>query len=119
MTANQTFVYRVEGADNITKGKVDLAVTIHGNGSTTINNLPIGTYKVTEVESWSWRYTAGQSSVTVELKDPGTVTFTNTRVTVDNGDRWRWLNGSSWTDNRWRNGTSLKSGGEEGSEGNG
>ncbi len=116
---NQTFVYRVEGADNITKGKVDLAVTIHGNGSTTINNLPVGTYKVTEVESWSWRYTAGQSSVTVELKNPGTVTFTNTRVKVGNGDRWRWLNGSSWTDNRWLNGTSLKSGGEEGSEGNG
>lgn len=116
---NQTFVYRVEGADDITRGKVDLAVTIHGNGSTTIHNLPIGTYKVTEVESWSWRYTAKQSSVTVELKDPGTVTFTNTRVTVDNGDRWRWLNGSSWTDNRWRDGTSLKSDGEEGSEGNG
>ena len=50
---NQTFVYRVEGADDITKGKVDLAVTIHGNGSTTINNLPVGTYKVTEVETWS------------------------------------------------------------------
>ena len=116
---NQTFVYRVEGADDITKGKVDLAVTIHGNGSTTINNLPVGTYKVTEVETWSWRYTAGQSSVTVELKNPGTVTFTNTRVKVGNGDRWRWLNGSSWTDNRWLNGTSLKSGGEEGSEGNG
>ena len=107
----------MEGADEITKGKVDLAVTIHGNGSTTINNLPVGTYKVTEVGSWSWRYTAGQSNVTVELQNPGTVTFTNTRVTVDNGNRW--LNGSSWTDNRWRDGTSLKSGGEEGSEGNG
>lgn len=116
---NQTFVYRVEGADEITRGKVDLAVTIHGNGSTTINNLPVGTYRVTEVGSWSWRYTAKQPSVTVKLQDPGTVTFTNTRVTVGNGDRWRWLNGSSWTDNRWRNGTSLKSGGEEGSEGNG
>mgnify|MGYP004632522695 FL=1 len=116
---NQTFVYRVEGADDITSGKVDLAVTIHGNGSTTINNLPEGTYKVTEVETWSWRYTAKQSSVIVELKDPETVTFTNTRVTVGNGDRWRWLNGSSWTDNRWLNGTSLKSDGEEGSEGNG
>lgn len=116
---NQTFVYRVEGADDITSGKVDLAVTIHGNGSTTINNLPEGTYKVTEVETWSWRYTAGQSSVTVALKDPETVTFTNTRVTVGNGNRWRWLNGSSWTDNRWLNGTSLKSDGEEGSEGNG
>lgn len=116
---NQTFVYRVEGDDEITRGKVDLTVTIHGNGSTAINNLPVGTYKVTEAESWSWRYTTEQSSVTVTLKDPGKVTFTNTRVTVDNGDRWRWLNGSSWTDNRWLDGTSLKSGGEEGSEGNG
>ena len=116
---NQTFVYRVEGADDITRGKVDLAVTIHGNDSTTINNLPVGTYRVTEVGSWSWRYTAKQPSVTVTLKDPGMVTFTNTRVTVGNGNRWRWLNGSSWTDNRWLNGTSLKSGGEEGSEGNG
>lgn len=116
---NQTFVYRVEGADEITRGKVDLAVTIHGNGSTTINNLPVGTYKVTEVGSWSWRYTTEQPSMTVDLKDPRTITFTNTRVTVGNGDRWRWLNGSSWTDNRWLGGTSLKSGGEEGSEGNG
>lgn len=116
---NQTFVYRVEGADDITRGKVDLAVTIHGNGSTTINNLPVGTYKVTEVGSWSWRYTTEQPSMTVDLKDPRTITFTNTRVMVGNGDRWRWLNGSSWTDNRWLNGTSLKSGGEEGSEGNG
>lgn len=116
---NQTFVYRVEGDNGITKGKVDLAVTIHGNGSTTINNLPVGTYKVTEVGSWSWRYTTEQPSMTVDLKDPRTITFTNTRVTVGNGDRWRWLNGSSWTDNRWLNGTSLKSGGEEGSEGNG
>lgn len=116
---NQTFVYRVEGADEITRGKVDLAVTIHGNGSTTINNLPVGTYKVTEVGSWSWRYTTEQPSMTVDLKDPRTITFTNTRVMVGNGDRWRWLNGSSWTDNRWLNGTSLKSGGEEGSEGNG
>ena len=116
---NQTFVYRVEGADDITRGKVDLAVTIHGNGSTTINNLPVGTYKVTEVGSWSWRYTTEQPSMTVDLKDPRTITFTNTRVTVGNGDRWRWLNGSSWTDNRWLGGTSLKSGGEEGSEGNG
>lgn len=116
---NQTFVYRVEGADDITRGKVDLAVTIHGNDRTTINNLPVGTYKVTEVGSWSWRYTTEQPSMTVDLKDPRTITFTNTRVKVGNGDRWRWLNGSSWTDNRWLNGTSLKSGGEEGSEGNG
>ena len=43
---NQTFVYRVQGVDTYTR-EVDLTVTVHGNGSATIKNLPTGTYKVT------------------------------------------------------------------------
>ena len=115
---NQTFVYRVQGMDFYTKDRVDLIVTIHGNGSTRINNLPIGSYKVTEVESWSWRYTPTENGVIVNLEEENTVTFDNTRAAVGDGDRWRWLNGGSWADNRWLDGKKLGPDGEEGGEQN-
>ena len=115
---NQTFVYRVQGTDPYTKGRVDLTVTIHGNGSTQINNLPVGSYKVTEVESWSWRYTPTENDVVVDLDEDKTVTFENTRAAVGDGERWRWLNGGSWADNRWLDGKKLGPDGEEGGEQN-
>ncbi len=115
---NQTFVYRVQGVDFYTKDRVDLTVTIHGNGSTRINNLPIGSYKVTEVESWSWRYSPTENGVIVNLEEENTVTFDNKRASADDGERWRWLNGGSWADNRWLDGKRLGPDEEEGSEQN-
>ena len=116
---NQTFVYHVVGTDDNTKGNVDLVVTIHGNGSATIKNLPIGSYMVTEVEGWSWRYFPEKNGVRVTLNDATTLTFTNCRAKVGKGGYWKWLNGDSWAENRWLDGTSRKSDGEEGGEGNG
>ena len=118
---NQTFVYRVQGVDTYTR-EVDLTVTVHGNGSTTIKNLPAGTYKVTEIESWSWRYTPAKNGVEVDLSldTVDSVTFTNTRASESGGgDHWRWLNGSSWKDNRWLNGEALGPNTKEGGEQNG
>ena len=116
---NQTFVYRVQGMDGYTRGKVDLTVTVHGNGRTTINSMPTGSYQVTEVTSWSWRYTPMEITVNVNLNEPKTVIFTNKRAEASDGSRWRWLNGSSWADNRWLNGEKLGPEGEEGSDQNG
>ena len=116
---NQTFVYRLQGVGSITKD-VDLIVTVHGNGSTTIVHLPYGTYKVKEIKTWSWRYTPEQPEMSVSLNAANqnvTVTFQNNRAPDVSGNQWRWLNGSDWAENRWKNGQKLgpdNEGGEQG-----
>lgn len=86
---NQSFIFRVTG-----EGK-DMYVTVQGNGSVTIKGLTVGTYKVEEVTSWSWRYEPDQGSKNVEVKggQPNEVTFNNSRT---NGS---WLSGDSFAIN--------------------
>lgn len=66
-------------------------VTIVGNGSETIYELPVGTYTIQEDTGWSWRYTPSDvSPVTLEADNPtGTITCTNTLKNK------YWLNGFS------------------------
>lgn len=76
-----TFLFRVKGEKGGT-ANIDLTVSITGKDSVTISNLPIGTYTVTELTDWSWRYTADNSmpvsaSVTISEGPDSTVTFTN------------------------------------------
>ena len=55
-------------------------VTIVGNDSVTIYELPVGTYSITEDTGWSWRYTSSVSA-NVALssnKTEGAITCTNT-----------------------------------------
>ena len=87
---NQSFIFHVTG-----EGK-DMYVTVQGNGSVTIKGLTVGTYKVEEVTSWSWRYKPDQGSKNVEVKggQPNEVTFNNSRT---NGS---WLSGDSFAINR-------------------
>lgn len=82
---NQSFIFHVTG-----EGK-DMYVTVQGNGSVTIKGLTVGTYKVEEVTSWSWRYKPDQGSKNVEVKggQKNEVTFNNSRT---NGS---WLSGDS------------------------
>lgn len=55
---NQTFLFHVKGSPEDPNTKdVDLTVTIHGNGKTTVTDLPVGEYIITEETEWSWRYT--------------------------------------------------------------
>ena len=72
---------------------------INGNGSVTIKGLKIGTYTVTEVTGWSWRYTADSSSQSIELKPAvsNTVNFTNTR------SNHKWLDGDAYRKNTFSN----------------
>ena len=86
---------------------IDLTVAIHGDGQATVKNLPSGKYKVTQVNAWSWRYTPDQTAErSVTLDKNKTVAYTQNRAReVDGGNKWKWLNGQHWIDNRWKDGS--------------
>lgn len=99
--ANQTFLFQITGEDG-----VDMVVTVHGNSTVTIDGLTEnGVYTVTQLEDWSWRYTAtgwsyGDGNLTgtggnapITVSNDGTITFTNQR------HNHQWLDGDSWLDN--------------------
>ena len=67
-------------------------VTIEGNTSQTLVELPVGTYTIQENTGWSWRYTPSYSSSNAVLNADNptdSITCTNTK----NNDKW--LNGFS------------------------
>ena len=67
-------------------------VSIVGNSTATIVELPVGEYSIVEDQGWSWRYPNPSygSNVTLSATDPnGTITCTNTKT----GNFW--LNGFS------------------------
>ena len=90
----QSFLFDVTGPNGYSK-----RVVINGNGSVTIKGLKIGTYTVTEVTNWSWRYAADSSSQSIELKPAETnaVTFVNTR------SNHKWLGGDAYKKNIFGN----------------
>lgn len=101
---NQTYIYRVRGNDAHTK-LIDLTVAIHGDGQATVKNLPSGEYKVTQVNTWSWRYTPNQTAEQIVTLDANkTVEYKQTRAHEGDKDnnKWKWLNGQHWIDNRWQ-----------------
>lgn len=88
---NQSFIFKVVG-DNFEKKAV-----IKGNGSVTIKGLKIGTYTITEVTDWSWRYTPDKNGKTITLQPAQTngVTFANTRA------KDTWLGGDAYSQNKF------------------
>lgn len=66
-------------------------VTIEGNTSQTLYELPIGNYTIQENAGWSWRYTANNgSSAELTAQNPtGSITCVNTK------NNNQWLNGFS------------------------
>ena len=93
---NQTFLFHIKGTDENTKG-IDLTVTVHGNGKTTITDLPVGSYTVTEKSNWSWRYTpSGNESQNITISAGGAVLpFVNNRTDG------KWLSGDSFKINHF------------------
>ncbi|MDO4516187.1 MAG: InlB B-repeat-containing protein [Bacillota bacterium] len=88
----QSFLFTVTGPDGFS-----MDVTVQGNGSVTIKDLPIGNYTVTEQKNWSWRYTANSEKQEITLSPTGTntVEFTNT---LSNS---QWLSGTARAVNNW------------------
>lgn len=66
-------------------------VTVWGNGTETLVELPIGTYTISENTGWSWRYSAnnGGSAALTEQNPTGSIACTNTK------NNNQWLNGFS------------------------
>ena len=95
---NQTFLFHVKGSPKDPNTKdVDLTVTIHGNGKTTVTDLPVGDYIITEETGWSWRYTpqnGGERTVTVGAGGL-TVQYQNSRTQT------QWLDGDNYRVNHF------------------
>ena len=93
---NQTFLFRVKGNSEDPNTKdVDLTVAIHGNGQTTITELPVGNYTVTELTDWSWRYTPKGNAARTFMANVGgtTLQYQNDRTDT------KWLSGDNYAVN--------------------
>ncbi len=94
----QTFLFHVKGSPTDPNTKdIDLTVTVHGNGKTTIADLPIGSYTVTEQTNWSWRYTpVGGAERTFKAAIGGTnLIYQNSRTQT------QWLDGDNYSVNHF------------------
>ena len=92
---NQAFLFHVKGIDEKTKD-IDMIVTVYGNGKSTIADLPIGKYDVSEQTNWSWRYTPKSGLQTITLvPSGGTLTFENSRTQT------QWLDGDNYSVNHF------------------
>lgn len=83
---NEPYVFNIY-KDNVKYSEV----TVKGNGSENIVELPVGKYTIEEDTGWSWRYSAnnGGSAALTAQNPTGSITCTNTK----NNDKW--LNGFS------------------------
>lgn len=84
---NESYVF-----DVLKDGTKYSEVTIEGNTSQTLYELPVGQYTIVEDTGWSWRYNADNGTgVTLSAEAPaGEITCTNTA-----NDKTFWLNGFS------------------------
>ena len=74
-------------------------VAINGNNFVTLTGLEVGSYTVTELNSWTWRY-ADQTVQTATVVGGGTVT-----VTFDNThNNDKWLGGDNYANNKFGSG---------------
>ena len=83
---NGTYVYRLTSQADPT---YIVEVTVPKGGSTTVYDLPCGSYTVEQVDSWSWRYSDREQTVEIEKDETKTVKFDGAAV------KKKWLTGSS------------------------
>ena len=93
---NQSFIFTVTG-DGLPNTGLKVTITPSVDDSVTIAGLTVGkTYNVTEESGWSWRYSAGSDSLTLEADAAkNVITISNTRA------KSLWLNGCAYTENRF------------------
>ncbi len=99
---NQAFIFSVVGSDDNTKN-VNLTVSVQGNGSVTIDSLPLGSYKVTELADWSWRYEPKDGTERNLVLEAGVneITFVNERKND------KWLDGDAVAENHFNSGANA------------
>lgn len=83
---NESYVF-----DVLKDGEKYSEVTVWGNSTETLVELPIGTYTISENAGWSWRYSAnnGGSAALTAQNPTGSITCANTK------NNNQWLNGFS------------------------
>lgn len=84
--ADESYVF-----DVFKDGEKYSEVTVWGNGTETLVELPIGTYTISENTGWSWRHSAnnGGSAALTAQNPTGRITCVNTK------NNNQWLNGFS------------------------
>ncbi|MBE6779932.1 MAG: hypothetical protein E7545_03025 [Ruminococcaceae bacterium] len=65
---DQAFLFTVKGKAGSDTEKINLTVSVTGNGSVTITDLPVGEYTVTYHNAWAWRFKRQDFVTTVELE---------------------------------------------------
>ena len=89
--AGQIFIFNVKGTSALSL-HVEFTVTVVGNGSVTIKELPIGNYTVTELTAWSYRYTPDSVEKSIELSvDAAYNKLTFSHLRSNN----KWLDGNA------------------------
>lgn len=116
MNDNQSFLFQISGTPDDKKlDAINMTVVINGEGIATIKHLPVGSYTVTEVTTWSQQFTnvkVTHQSNTIEskkidllLNNPEVterITFTNNRPIE------KWLIGDCYCENWWNQNKVMK-----------
>lgn len=84
--SNEPYVFNIY-KDNVKYSEV----TVKGNGSENIEELPVGTYTIEEDTGWSWRYSANNGgSAALTAQNP-----TDSITCINEKNKNQWLNGFS------------------------
>ena len=93
--AGEPYVFNIMKKNADGKDSLYTTITITGNESKTISELPVGTYTVTEDTDWSWRYGTPVIKLNGETTPTGVLSSSNTTIsfTVTNSiEEQKWLN---------------------------
>lgn len=92
----QAFLFCITGVAGTDTEGVDLTVSIIGDGSVTVKDLPVGKYTVVELTEWSWRYENATAETQITLSYDASVNvlvYDNIREAV------QWLDGNDVSTN--------------------
>ncbi|MBQ6261091.1 MAG: InlB B-repeat-containing protein [Firmicutes bacterium] len=99
--ANETFLYKVESVSLVDTAhdKIELTVMIavdaNGYGQVVLADVPYGTYKVTCLNDWSWRY-EDEASQTKSVPDPAKPSDPVDFPHTNGRDKLKWLDGFAY-----------------------
>ncbi|MBE6673299.1 MAG: hypothetical protein E7599_07265 [Ruminococcaceae bacterium] len=92
----QASIFRVQGTVGTRTEGIDVIVSVIGNGTATLTQLPLGDYTVTELTKWSWRYQSDAAVKSIQLVADiakNELVYHNNRVIAE------WLDGNAAQNN--------------------